>query len=67
MSSIRGETAAQSPLQSSSLCVGPWSCVCVTGWGASVWSAPPSPDPLLIPPEPWLLPGCSSVFDSLVR
>ncbi|KAF3840468.1 hypothetical protein F7725_006330 [Dissostichus mawsoni] len=66
MSSIRGETAAQSPLQSSSLCVGPWSCVCVTGWGASVWSAPPSPNPLLIPPEPWLLPGCSSVFDSLV-
>ncbi|XP_063752186.1 stem-loop binding protein 2 isoform X2 [Eleginops maclovinus] len=64
MSSICGETATQSPLQSSSLCLGPWSCVCVTGWGASVWSSPP--DPLLNPPEPWLLPGCSSVFDSLV-
>ncbi|KAK1883019.1 Oocyte-specific histone RNA stem-loop-binding protein 2 [Dissostichus eleginoides] len=38
----------------------------LSGWGASVWSAPPSPNPLLIPPEPWLLPGCSSVFDRLV-
>ncbi|KAI4796854.1 hypothetical protein KUCAC02_026724 [Chaenocephalus aceratus] len=53
MSSIRGETAAQGPLQSSRL------------GGLSV-ERPPSPDPLLIPPEPWLLPGCSSVFDSLV-
>uniref|UniRef100_A0A3B4X5F8 Stem-loop binding protein 2 n=1 Tax=Seriola lalandi dorsalis TaxID=1841481 RepID=A0A3B4X5F8_SERLL len=42
------------------------------GWSATVWNG--LPDPLLAAgssgcctPEPWLLPGCSSVYDSLVR
>lgn len=54
-----------------SLCFSPWSCVCVKGWSAAVWNG--LPDPLLAAasgcsaPEPWLLPGCSSVYDSLVR
>ncbi|XP_039682466.1 stem-loop binding protein 2 isoform X2 [Perca fluviatilis] len=65
MSTSGVETAAQSPLLSSS----PWSCVCVKGWSAAVWNG--LPDPLLAAsrcsaPEPWLLPGCSSVYDSLV-
>ncbi|KAM9728231.1 stem-loop binding protein 2 [Menidia menidia] len=50
----------QSPLLSSS----PWSCVCLIGWspcGSAPPLAPGSPAP-----EPWLLPGCSSVYDSLV-
>uniref|UniRef100_A0A665TGM1 Stem-loop binding protein 2 n=1 Tax=Echeneis naucrates TaxID=173247 RepID=A0A665TGM1_ECHNA len=41
------------------------------GWSATVWNG--LPDPLLATgtsgrcaPEPWLLPGCSSVYDSLV-
>ncbi|KAG7237516.1 hypothetical protein INR49_032265 [Caranx melampygus] len=49
----------------------PWSHVCVKGWSAAMWSS--LPDPLLATgssscctPEPWLLPGCSSVYDSLV-
>ncbi|XP_029304333.1 LOW QUALITY PROTEIN: stem-loop binding protein 2 [Cottoperca gobio] len=67
MSTSGVETAAQSPLLSSSFCFSPWSCVCVKGWSASVWSG--LPEPLLArcsAPEPWLLPGCSSVYDSLV-
>ncbi|XP_049447819.1 stem-loop binding protein 2 isoform X1 [Epinephelus fuscoguttatus] len=72
MSTSRVETAAHSPLLSSSLCFSPWSCVCVKGWSAAMWNG--LPDPLLTAanssrcsaPEPWLLPGCSSVFDSLV-
>ncbi|XP_075994679.1 stem-loop binding protein 2 [Genypterus blacodes] len=65
------EPAAQSPLLSSSFCFSPRSCVCARGWSAAVWNG--LPDPLLAAaasecsaPEPWLLPGCSSVYDSLV-
>ncbi|KAI3374088.1 hypothetical protein L3Q82_022629, partial [Scortum barcoo] len=54
-----------------SLCFSPWSCMCVKGWSAAAWNG--LPDPLLAAaatgcpaPEPWLLPGCSSVYDSLV-
>uniref|UniRef100_A0A3B4VNG3 Stem-loop binding protein 2 n=1 Tax=Seriola dumerili TaxID=41447 RepID=A0A3B4VNG3_SERDU len=72
MSTSGVETAAQSPLLSSSFCFSPWSHVCVKGWSATVWNG--LPDPLLAAgssgcctPEPWLLPGCSSVYDSLVR
>uniref|UniRef100_A0A3B5A2B7 Uncharacterized LOC103354668 n=1 Tax=Stegastes partitus TaxID=144197 RepID=A0A3B5A2B7_9TELE len=62
MSSSGVETAAQSPLLSSR-----------SGWSAAVWNG--LPEPLLAAanaagcsaPEPWLLPGCSSVYDSLVR
>ncbi|XP_074468360.1 stem-loop binding protein 2 isoform X2 [Sebastes fasciatus] len=75
MMSSSGEPAAQSPLLSSSFCFSPRSCVCVKGWSAAMWNG--LPDPLLAAasrcsasrcsaPEPWLLPGCSSVFDSLV-
>ncbi|XP_047199508.1 stem-loop binding protein 2 isoform X3 [Hippoglossus stenolepis] len=73
MSSSGVESAAQSPLLSSSFCFSPWSCVCVKGWSATAWNG--LPEPLLAAaaassgcsaPEPWLLPGCSSVFDSLV-
>ncbi|XP_051250774.1 stem-loop binding protein 2 isoform X1 [Dicentrarchus labrax] len=72
MSSSGAETAAQSPLLSNSFCFSPWSCVCVKGWSAAMWNG--LPDPLLAAaaasgcsaPEPWLLPGCSSVYDSLV-
>ncbi|XP_041657780.1 stem-loop binding protein 2 isoform X1 [Cheilinus undulatus] len=70
MSASEVETA-QSPLLSSSLCFSPWSCVCAKGWSAAVWNG--LSDPLLAAaasgysaPEPWLLPGCSSVYDSLV-
>ncbi|CAF97253.1 unnamed protein product [Tetraodon nigroviridis] len=65
MSSSGVETSAQSPLSSS-----PWSCVCAKAWSAAVWNG--LPEPLLATatgysaPEPWLLPGCSSVYDSLV-
>ncbi|XP_068587857.1 stem-loop binding protein 2 [Cebidichthys violaceus] len=68
MSSSGVEPAAQSPLLSSSFCLGSWSCA--KGWSDAVWDG--LPDPLLTSaprgsaPEPWLLPGCSSVFDSLV-
>ncbi|KAF3705476.1 Oocyte-specific histone RNA stem-loop-binding protein 2 [Channa argus] len=68
MSSSGVETAARSPLR----CFSPWSCVCAKGWSAAVLNG--LPDPLLAAtspgcpaPEPWLLPGCSSVYDSLVR
>ncbi|XP_026213319.1 stem-loop binding protein 2 isoform X1 [Anabas testudineus] len=71
MSSSRVETAAQSPLRCSSFCFSPWSCVCVKGWSTAMLNG--LPDPLLAStssgcsaPEPWLLPGCSSVYDSLV-
>lgn len=50
----------------------PWSCVCAKGWSAAMWNS--LSDPMLTTtasgcsaPEPWLLPGCSSVYDSLVR
>ncbi|XP_059208371.1 stem-loop binding protein 2 [Centropristis striata] len=69
MSTSGVETAAQSPLLSSSFCFSP--CVCMRGWSSAVWNG--LPDPLLAAassrcsaPEPWLLPGCSSVYDSLV-
>ncbi|XP_061608915.1 stem-loop binding protein 2 isoform X2 [Phyllopteryx taeniolatus] len=62
------ETAAHSPLLSSSFCFSPRSCVCAKGWSTAMWNG--LPEPLLAAgcstPEPWLLPGCSSVFDSLV-
>ncbi|XP_069565868.1 stem-loop binding protein 2 [Brachyistius frenatus] len=64
------ETATQSPLLSSSFCFSPLSCVCVKSWSTAMWNS--LPDPLLAAtsgcstPEPWLLPGCSSVYDSLV-
>nr|XP_046266705.1 stem-loop binding protein 2 [Scatophagus argus] len=68
MSTSGVETAVQSPLLSSSLCFSPWSCVCAKGWSAAAWNG--LPDPLRASgcsaPEPWLLPGCSSVYDSLV-
>ncbi|XP_024117049.1 stem-loop binding protein 2 isoform X2 [Oryzias melastigma] len=69
MSTSGVEPAAQSPLLSSSFSFSPWSCVCVTGWSAAMWNG--LSDPLLPPsgcsaPEPWLLPECSSVYDSLV-
>uniref|UniRef100_A0A672FQX5 Stem-loop binding protein 2 n=1 Tax=Salarias fasciatus TaxID=181472 RepID=A0A672FQX5_SALFA len=55
-----------------SLCFSPWSrsCVCAKGWSTAAWNG--FHDPLmsatsgLSTPEPWLLPGCSSVYDSLV-
>lgn len=56
-----GPTAAHSPLLSSSLCLSPGSCVCAKTWSSAVWNGPCDPAP-----EPWLLPGCSSVYDSLV-
>ncbi|XP_029375932.1 stem-loop binding protein 2 [Echeneis naucrates] len=71
MSTSGPETAAQSPLLHNSFCFSPWSRVCMKGWSATVWNG--LPDPLLATgtsgrcaPEPWLLPGCSSVYDSLV-
>ncbi|XP_041864840.1 stem-loop binding protein 2 isoform X2 [Melanotaenia boesemani] len=69
MSARKVEPAVQSPLLSSSFCFSPWSCVCVKGWSASTWNG--VPDPQLAAsgcstPEPWLLPGCSFVYDSLV-
>lgn len=53
-----------------SLSFSPWSCVCVKGWSSAMWNS--LSDPLLPPSgysatEPWLLPECSSVYDSLVR
>ncbi|XP_026184020.1 stem-loop binding protein 2 [Mastacembelus armatus] len=72
MSSSGAETAGQSPLRSSSFCSSPWSCVCVKGWSAAMWNGLPDPLPAAASspghsaPEPWLLPGCSSVYDSLV-
>ncbi|XP_034406017.1 stem-loop binding protein 2 [Cyclopterus lumpus] len=79
MSSSGVEPAAQSPLLSSSFGLGSWSCACSKGWSAAMWnpdplltaapcidSAPGGPAPGGPAPEPWLLPGCSSVFDSLV-
>ncbi|XP_054611449.1 stem-loop binding protein 2 isoform X2 [Dunckerocampus dactyliophorus] len=67
MSSSGVETPAQSPLLSSSFCFSPRPCVCVKGWSTAMWNG----EPLLAAagctaPEPWLLPGCSSVYDSLV-
>lgn len=57
-----------------SLCFGPGSCLCAKGWSTAVWNGLPerplsvSPrDSSCYSPEPWLLPGCSYVFDSLVR
>ncbi|KAK2827992.1 hypothetical protein Q5P01_019026 [Channa striata] len=71
MSTSGAETAAQSPLRCFSFCFSPWSCVCAKGWSAAMLNG--LPDPLLpatssgcSAPEPWLLPGCSSVYDSLV-
>ncbi|XP_047463570.1 stem-loop binding protein 2 [Mugil cephalus] len=68
MSTSGVETAARSPLLSSSFCFSPWSCVCAKGWSAAMLNG--LPDPVLAAassaPEPWLLPGCSSVYDSLV-
>ncbi|XP_051794041.1 stem-loop binding protein 2 [Acanthochromis polyacanthus] len=69
MSSSGVETASQSPLLSSSFCFSPWSCVCAQGWSAAVWNRLPAATATASgssAPEPWLLPGCSSVFDSLV-
>ncbi|KAL6098233.1 uncharacterized protein ACO6RY_17408 [Pungitius sinensis] len=67
MMSSRG-VEAHSPMRSSSLCLGSWSCA--RGWSAAMWDGLPEPLLTAAPggpaPEPWLLPGCSSVFDSLV-
>ncbi|XP_071390837.1 stem-loop binding protein 2 [Centroberyx affinis] len=64
------ETAAHSPLGGSSFCFSPRSCVCVRGWSAAVWHGlperPAAGSSGCYSPEPWLLPGCSSVYDSLV-
>uniref|UniRef100_A0A3Q1F7W5 Stem-loop binding protein 2 n=1 Tax=Acanthochromis polyacanthus TaxID=80966 RepID=A0A3Q1F7W5_9TELE len=50
-----------------SFCFSPWSCVCAQGWSAAVWNRLPAATASgSSAPEPWLLPGCSSVFDSLV-
>ncbi|XP_047234414.1 stem-loop binding protein 2 isoform X1 [Girardinichthys multiradiatus] len=69
MSTSGVEPAAQSPPLSSSFSFSPWSCVCAKGWSAAMWNGVPD----LLPsssgcsaPEPWLLPGCSYVYDSLV-
>ncbi|XP_035998588.1 stem-loop binding protein 2 isoform X3 [Fundulus heteroclitus] len=65
MSTSGVEPSAQSPLLSSS----PWSCVCAKGWSAAMWNGLPDlmpPASGCSAPEPWLLPGCSSVYDSLV-
>ncbi|XP_029923889.1 stem-loop binding protein 2 isoform X1 [Myripristis murdjan] len=68
------ETAAPGPLGNPSFCFSPRSCVCAKGWATAVWNGLPDL-PLAISsrdssscytPEPWLLPGCSSVYDSLV-
>ncbi|KAM9781903.1 stem-loop binding protein 2 isoform X2 [Syngnathus typhle] len=62
------ETAAQSPLLSSRFCFSPRSCACAKGWSTAMWNG--LSEPLAAAgrstTEPWLLPGCSSVFDSLV-
>uniref|UniRef100_UPI0037E7A07C stem-loop binding protein 2 n=1 Tax=Semicossyphus pulcher TaxID=241346 RepID=UPI0037E7A07C len=69
--STSGVETAQSPLLSSSFCFSPRSCVCVKGCLAAVWNGLQE-WPLAAAasgcsvPEPWLLPGCSSVYDSLV-
>ncbi|KAM4546712.1 stem-loop binding protein 2 isoform 2-T2 [Fundulus diaphanus] len=65
MSTSGVEPSSQSPLLSSS----PWSCVCAKGWSAAMWNGFPDlmpPASGCSAPEPWLLPGCSSVYDSLV-
>ncbi|XP_077596935.1 stem-loop binding protein 2 [Stigmatopora nigra] len=69
MSRCGVESAAYSPLLSSSFCFSPRPCICVTDWPTGIWNG--QPEPLVTSagcstPEPWLLPGCSSVFDSLV-
>ncbi|XP_014184825.1 stem-loop binding protein 2 [Haplochromis burtoni] len=71
MSASKVEPAEQSPPLSSSFLFSPWSCVCAKGWSATMWNS--LSDPVLTTtasgcsaPEPWLLPGCSSVYDSLV-
>uniref|UniRef100_A0A3P8SKH4 Stem-loop binding protein 2 n=1 Tax=Amphiprion percula TaxID=161767 RepID=A0A3P8SKH4_AMPPE len=56
MSSSGVETASQSPLLSSR-----------SGWSAAIWNRLPATASGCSAPEPWLLPGCSSVYDSLVR
>ncbi|KAK0131213.1 Oocyte-specific histone RNA stem-loop-binding protein 2 [Merluccius polli] len=67
------ETTAHSPLTSPSLCFGPGSCLCAKGWSTAVWNGLPERplgvtprDSSCYSPEPWLLPGCSYVYDSLV-
>ncbi|XP_061754743.1 stem-loop binding protein 2 isoform X1 [Nerophis ophidion] len=67
MSGSGVETAARSPLLSSSFCFSPRPCS--KGWSTAMWNG--LPEPLLAAtgcstPEPWLLPGCSYVYDSLV-
>nr|XP_057942545.1 stem-loop binding protein 2 isoform X2 [Doryrhamphus excisus] len=69
MSSSGVETPVRSPLLSSSFCFSPRPCVCAKGWSTAMWSG--LSEPLLASagcsaPEPWLLPGCSFVYDSLV-
>ncbi|XP_061658308.1 stem-loop binding protein 2 isoform X2 [Syngnathoides biaculeatus] len=70
MSRSGGESGAQSPLLSSSFCFSPRSCVCAKGWSTAMLNG--LPDPFVAAsagcstPEPWLLPGCSSVFEKLV-
>ncbi|XP_056451062.1 uncharacterized protein LOC130386272 isoform X1 [Gadus chalcogrammus] len=66
------ETTAHSPLNNSGLCCSPGSCLCAKGWSTAVWNGLPdravslSPRASCFSPEPWLLPGCSYVYDSLV-
>ncbi|KAM8835230.1 stem-loop binding protein 2 [Synchiropus picturatus] len=61
------EPAAKDPRFSPSFCFSPCSCVCGRGWSTAVWTGLPDPQMDGCPaPEPWLLPGCSSVYDSLV-
>ncbi|XP_054592924.2 stem-loop binding protein 2 isoform X1 [Nothobranchius furzeri] len=69
MSTSGVEPAAQNPLLSSSFCFSPWSCACAKAWSEAMWGGVPNLRPTSLgcsSPEPWLLPGCSSVYDSLV-
>ncbi|XP_015239520.1 PREDICTED: uncharacterized protein LOC107090576 [Cyprinodon variegatus] len=48
----------------------PESADVLQGWSAAMWNGFPDllpPSSGCSAPEPWLLPGCSSVYDSLVR
>ncbi|KAJ3589069.1 hypothetical protein NHX12_009917 [Muraenolepis orangiensis] len=62
------ETTAHSPLTNSSLCFGPDSFLGAKGWSTAVWNGlgVEPRDSSCYSPEPWLLPGCSYVYDSLV-
>lgn len=58
------ETAANGPFINSTFCSSP--SFCVYPKAMDVWNVLPDLQPCYSP-EPWLLPGCSSVYDSLVN